>query len=1016
MALSPTSTTTQELHTQWASISDEQLTLHDLEATLTPIANDLWVAAACVDRLLEDVVLERSLLELGLKRTEAALERSKKVYESSLSGLGEQQEELPGSSSWSEERRRSAALATYYREEPTDAQLCHLRTIFLDRLDRLEAYGRIAEEMPEQETVGEEIDEEWEDDPWADDKPVAPPKRVPLPLPLVAFLVDDLVTTTCYLVSTEQFVPAHIVLDRFGPAIWPFRFAILESIPEHSLASEYRDLLPSIDSSGQSEERPPFAPRRSTLDWTELPGFRNALAEAHIPLKLLIQVSQDHNTPSRPDPLSSEELSLWYRERIEGLNSSGFVDSALSLVQHAASHGVPGLDEVGEELSLLSRLVYDVAPPANVEVEDEWDFNRWKALTPSDIIRAYLAHSSSDTVVQDIHRLVMPYLYVLESRAERSGNTDPSLPNRLLYEYILQAPLDKVLAIFEGSKPTLPPAHRLIRDDEDMARIALACLYGSNSLDEWGTMSRIFECLPAWDTPEDGDETDEVDTTIASLGAFVVPSTARPRCTPSDLLLFFKPLPFTSLSRALDVLDVHLESGEILARWSVPAPLRWFLQSNGSITEQRSWANRMARRAGGTDDMLSSQDDWEWLLEDMLKLAGSGDTELRGAFCLLSRDDITRIFFSGLLSAAKFDIAKALLHSKKANIQLSRDVVEDICLASSQEFYDNASSGNYHFGEMKLAYDCLDVAHPSETIQRQKDFIEATSRLCSYNITSRPGIPISPIEIRLTKDRLSLISRVLSSNSDAYKHTQVILDLANMLGFKGDVVAEVKTLAMLADTALQAEDFNLAYESSVRMVSTVLDFRVSSSYGIDDPKVQEASEVCWIACYQLGRQPEFADVGKKLSLLGRALELCPSDKLADVLTARRPIEEEDKEERQASLAARQRGARTTISRKHASRVNGNTVSLASRLQELRMPNLSSPITPDPAALAEKAFRAAANFSFSDFSARGRSLISDAARERSTSGSRTRYDGAEVSAQAQKVLSKGLGWLLGDDDK
>ena len=149
--------------------------------------------------------------------------------------------------------------------------------------------------------------------------------------------------------------------------------------------------------------------------------------------------------------------------------------------------------------------------------------------------------------------------------------------------------------IFEASKPTLSLGQRVIKDDEDMARLALACLYGSESLDEWPTMSRIFECLPAWDTPEEDEgEADETDTTIASLGDFVTPSTIRPRATPSDLLLFFKPLPTTSLSRALDVLDVHLESGEILARWSVPAPLRWFLQSNASIAEQRSRANHMA--------------------------------------------------------------------------------------------------------------------------------------------------------------------------------------------------------------------------------------------------------------------------------------------------------------------------------------------------------------------------------------------------------------------------------------
>ncbi len=178
----------------------------------------------------------------------------------------------------------------------------------------------------------------------------------------------------------------------------------------------------------------------------------------------------------------------------------------------------------------------------------------------------------------------------------------------------------------------------------------------------------------------------------------------------------------------------------------------------------------------------------------------------------------------------------------------------------------------------------LDVLPQSPRVVKEKKFIEATSRLCSFNLMSRPGIPISPIEIRLTKDRLSLVSQVLSSNTDAYKHQKVIIDLVNLLGFQDDNVAQVKTLAMLADTALQVEDWDRAYETSEQIVKLVLELRSSSPLGLEDPNIQTASEVCWVACFQLGRQPEFPDVQKKLTLLGRALELCPPDKLVDILT------------------------------------------------------------------------------------------------------------------------------------
>ncbi len=185
----------------------------------------------------------------------------------------------------------------------------------------------------------------------------------------------------------------------------------------------------------------------------------------------------------------------------------------------------------------------------------------------------------------------------------------------------------------------------------------------------------------------------------------------------------------------------------------------------------------------------------------------------------------------------------------------------------------------------------LSIPAHSETVIREQEFIEATSRITSFNVESRPGVPLTPIEIRLTKDRLSLISRVLSSNSDAYKYKEVILELVDKLGFRGDVVARVKTLAMIADTALQAEDFAQAFETSEAMINTVS--QLCQSPDISEAQLGDAKEVCWVSCFQLGRQTEFPDVPKKLRLLGHALEFCPADRLPEILAAWRRLEKED---------------------------------------------------------------------------------------------------------------------------
>ena len=70
--------------------------------------------------------------------------------------------------------------------------------------------------------------------------------------------------------------------------------------------------------------------------------------------------------------MSSQELSAWYQQCAHSiLTLTGMVDTTLLMVQHTISHSIPGLDELGEELSFLSRLVYDAQVAAQDGPEDD---------------------------------------------------------------------------------------------------------------------------------------------------------------------------------------------------------------------------------------------------------------------------------------------------------------------------------------------------------------------------------------------------------------------------------------------------------------------------------------------------------------------------------------------------------------------------------------------------------------------------------------------------------------------
>jgi hypothetical protein len=627
---------------KWIDLSDDHLESSTIEDTLGAITDDLWVVAAVADRVNVNSALLTDLLAVALKRTESTVERLRASF---VLQDAHDTSDFSGQSPLSVDDD----MVSYFCENPSDARMCLLRSLLLNRKDRLDTYSEMFAASVDAPT--ESDNPEW-DDPWLDTADIESEQQsdpgAP-PLPLSAFLTQTLVESAHLLSARGLVGPLQVLFKRHGPVLWPFRLSILSCIPDHVFPSLYQDILPKLDTSRDVEHQSHAEAWRHETDWTEHPKVQAALlTSGHAIPQTQVLIDQ------ASQPMSSQELSAWYQQRAHSiLTSTGMVDTALLMAQHATSQDIPGLDELGEELSLLSRLVYDAQAAARDGPEEDWTLEQWKSMDSLAVVRALLALSTPESLIANIRKFVLPYLFVLESRAERAGNTSMGISLKLLSDFVLAAPLEMVDRIFEASKPTLPAGQRLISDDETMARLALACLYGSDSLGEWHVMSQIFECLPAWNNETSGDEDeDAVETTIASLGSFVTPTTARPKCSPSDLFLFFRPLPLPPLSRALDILDVHLESGEILSRWDVPAPLRWFLQSTNDRNSQRARAVRMARQPGASHT-LRSQEDWEWLLEDMLKLSRTNDNGLRSAFGLLSQADILSIFLSGLLSTGR---------------------------------------------------------------------------------------------------------------------------------------------------------------------------------------------------------------------------------------------------------------------------------------------------------------------------------------------------------------------------
>ncbi len=298
----------------WTDLRDDELTTELIQETLACIDNDLWVATACLDRVLDDVELQRELLKLGISRTNQAIQRAKAALE-------EKDNEIP------EDKVKGIqggkALSSYFANHSEDAQLCSVRFILTERSARLECYSQIADCMEdvEQDDAGS-IEENWEDDPWADefDTGSIRTNKIPslkdtnaVPLPLSSFLTQHPSLLCLVLVSQMQFDAVRVLVER-TPGMFAFRLAILENIPLFADPSSYRALLPAVDSATGNEQERHVATTGD--DWCQQPDILAALKNSAPWLRedsgemesLLSTSFSDHI-------LSGEEISSWYRDR-----------------------------------------------------------------------------------------------------------------------------------------------------------------------------------------------------------------------------------------------------------------------------------------------------------------------------------------------------------------------------------------------------------------------------------------------------------------------------------------------------------------------------------------------------------------------------------------------------------------------------------------------------------------------------------------------------------------------------
>ncbi|KAF9322600.1 hypothetical protein BG006_002254 [Podila minutissima] len=697
-----------------------------------------------------------------------------------------------------------------------------------------------------------------------------------------------------------------------------------------------------------------------------------------------IQKEAEELLPSPEDfPAPNERLSHWYTNRALAIDrDAGQMIEARRLIQWGTNHHIPHLETISEDLEILCKILYEIKPESRTpESRAFWSstvlelsLQQFSQMDPMEVVKLCLATTDRSTIVQDIRQLVLPYLTVIIPRRWQRHDQafapglglppglDPNNPMSYLYAYLLsQSPehLSWVGAVVEASKPVFEFEERILSNDMDLAWLTLSCMYGCRRVDEWKVMSDMIVCLPMFDQTEDVDEAvDKVRRAELRKGIFLpgggdfIQPTAndRPRIPqqidPINMYpAFVKYAPTPGLMQhALDTLEQHLTAAETLARYDLPVPLSWFLENSDSEASQKQMITKMARLASGGPEKMGerfeSEDEWMLLLEDLIRLRGGEHGG--GVLGLASEQDIYREYLAGVLSCGKFGLAKAILFPHGLLPPLRLATAEKLVIDSSNEMYNNATSGNRHQGLMKMAYECLQVLPETTNIRREMDLIEATHFMTStYNLTApNTNTTILPLQIRSTENKLSLVRRLIMTKENAYRDHAAMLELAIKLTGSAQKKSakqhvEIQVVGTLIEAALQEKNYVFAMQQSERLIDLLritgaLDLspdgsprmrrlaKSSSSLNVTDPLTSPSlqnkrppSSVLaaprstsqqwngqpepvkpWELFLRVGSESAGRDYSKRLCAIGFALASCPADKIESVLEIWRSLEME----------------------------------------------------------------------------------------------------------------------------
>ncbi|KAH7288226.1 hypothetical protein KP509_31G017900 [Ceratopteris richardii] len=711
-------------------------------------------------------------------------------------------------------------------EDPIIRQFCFIRLRLLQYSDRLETYLGLS--------MGRYISKDFE-----------------------VFRTSTLADVSVKLAELGKIGALSLLYKRHAYSLSMSLFIILDALPETLSPQQYAHILPSSNPS-----TPQIVGRE--IDWVEK--------------EILIDILMKYNTETNDDsPVhlidstehmiklhigfvypSEAEIVEWYKRRASTMDEvSGQLENALTLIDLGKHNkGILGLEDLWDDLSSLHWVTYNNSETDENE-DNSWSLEGWQQLTDYAKFQAMLNGASESSVIDRLTEKAIPFMNQKMSRTLDYQDKELSFIVKWMKELASKNHLNICAVVLTEACKEINSS-RLFKSDVECINTALDCIYACSAVDQWDTMERILAHISRSCTQLQSNRSEDQSSGLKQSGKStprVVPFSMYSKSTDNTSksnagVGSMEEKVYATLGRRIHKAMGHVDAGRMLFNYQVPKSMSFLENAQNDERSVKSLILLMLSKFAYRQPPRSDAE-WATLWDHMQRLQAK-------AFTFLNRQFLFMEYYSTLLKAGKFSLAKSQLKTL-GNNSLPPEKIESVIIKVSRDYLFSASSLDSL--EIEKARSCLNVIPKSKNIALELDYIDTLAvKLPSL------GVHMLPIQVKQTRDPMEIVRKALiGSSTQGELQVDDILDIARSLGLdSNDEIDEVKEA--IARQAAASGQIDLALHLCRDLM-------------------RRGHKSIWELCAAIARGPELEEINVQLrkELLGFAISHCDDSSISQLL-------------------------------------------------------------------------------------------------------------------------------------